>query len=125
MVIGGSIDYLIGMSFRLIFKCEICGGCPDELTQGSIERQLLNARFGEWVDAYPEKWLIWHGNGIYGANMYACGQHRGELKSFVREHYGAIGWHPWSMRTYPALPPDDLVQARRRLRHTGSKFTAI
>lgn len=113
------------MSIRLIFKCEICGECPDDLTRGSIERQLLHARFGEWVDAYPQKWLIWHGNGIYGATMYSCGKHRGELKSFVREHYGAIGWHPWSMRTYPCTPPDDLEAARRRLRHTGGKIAAI
>lgn len=113
------------MSIRLLFKCEICAAAPDKLTQGSIERQLLNARFGQWVDAYPEKWLIWSGNGIYGATLYACGQHRGELKSFIREHYGAIGWHPWSMESHPCVPPDDLEKARKRLRHTGSKFTAI
>ena len=105
LVFEGLIVYVRSMSYRLIFKCEVCGGCPDHLTQGSIERQLLNARFGEWVDAYPEKWLIWSGNGIYGATLYACGEHRGELKSFVREHYGAIGWHPWSMRTYPCQAP--------------------
>ena len=112
------------MAYRLIFKCEICGLAPDQLTQGSIERQLLNARFGEYVDCYPEKWLVWHGNGIYGQTLYACGKHRGELKSFVRDHYGYIGWHPWSMRTYPSLPPDDWEMARRRVRHTGGKIAA-
>lgn len=116
--------YLFQMSFRLIFKCEICGTAPDALTQGSIERQLLHARFGQYVDCYPERWLVWHGNGIYGRTLYACGEHRGDLKSFVRRHYGAIGWHPWSMETYAANPPDDLDQARKRLRHTGSKFVA-
>lgn len=112
------------MGYRLVFKCEICGVAPDELTQGSIERQLLHARFGQYVDCYPGKWLIWHGNGIYGHNLYSCGHHRGELKSFVRQHYGAIGWHPWSMTTYPSTPPPDFDKARKRLRHTGSKIAA-
>lgn len=113
------------MPYRLIFKCEICGTAPDSLTQSSIERQILNARFGEYVDCYPEKWLIWHGNGIYGQTLYSCGEHRGELKSFVRQHYGAIGWHPWSMRTYASKPPDNLDAARKRVRHTGGKFAAV
>jgi hypothetical protein len=29
------------------------------------------------VDAEPERWLVWHGRGIYGANRYSCGDHRG------------------------------------------------
>jgi hypothetical protein len=106
------------MPVRLIFTCEVCGAHPDPVTQASLERQLLHHRFGEYVDAGPGRWLVWHGRGLYGRTLYACGEHRGELKAFVREHYGTIGPHPWSMRTYPSLPPDDAAAARRRARLT-------
>ena len=33
---------------------------------------------------------------MYGPQRYACGEHRGELKALVREHYGTLGWHPWA-----------------------------
>jgi hypothetical protein len=108
------------MPSRLIFRCEHCGVEPDPLTQVSLERQLLHQRFGEYVDAGPGAWLVWHGRGIYGRTLYACGEHRGDLKAFVRRHYGTLGWHPWSMRTYPSLPPDNAVIARRRMTRTGT-----
>jgi hypothetical protein len=104
------------MPSRLVFKCEFCESRPDQLTQASLERQLLHFRFGEYVDAGPGHWLVWHGRGIYGRTQYACGEHRGELKAFVRRHYGTIGPHPWSMRTYPSLSAEDAVAARRRAR---------
>ena len=45
---------------------------------------MLDLRHGEYVDAEPERWLIWHGRGIYGPTRYACGNHRGELKALIR-----------------------------------------
>jgi hypothetical protein len=100
---------------RLVFRCEHCGVEPDLVTQTSLERQLLHQRFGEYVDAGPGGWLVWSGRGIYGRPLYACGDHRGELTAFVRQHYGTLGPHPWSMQTYPSLPPDDDAIARRRM----------
>jgi len=104
------------MPARLVFRCEICGAQPDVPTQASLERQLLHHRFGEYVDAEPARWIVWSGRGIYGRPLYGCGEHRGELKAFVREHYGTVGPHPWSMRTYPATRPGDVAKARRRAR---------
>jgi hypothetical protein len=107
------------LTVRLLFRCEICGDSPEPLTQASLERQLLHHRFGEYVDAGPDGWLVWHGRGIYGPTLYACGRHRGELKAFLRHHYGTIGPHPWSMKTHPSLPPSDAGEARRRARAGG------
>ena len=74
---------------------------PGPETQASLERQLLDLRHGEYVDAEPERWLVWHGRGIYGRTLYACGEHRGELKAIVRELYGTLGWHPWARGPTP------------------------
>ena len=73
------------MPVAVVFRCEICGRRPGRETQVALELQLLDHRHGEYVDAEPERWLSWHGRGIYGPNRYACGQHRGELKAFLRE----------------------------------------
>ncbi len=105
------------MAYRLIFRCEFCDEQPDQLTQISIERQMLHHRFGEWVEAGPGAWLIWHGRGPYGRQLYACGDHQRELFSYVRKHYA--GPHANSRRVYPSLAPDDLEAARRRARHYG------
>jgi hypothetical protein len=110
------------MAVRLIFRCEICSASPDPLTQASLERQLLHYRFGEYDDAGPGGWLVWHGRGLYGRTMYACREHRGELKAFLREHYGTVGPHPWSMKTYPSLSAPDAGAARRRARTTTPKW---
>ena len=82
------------MPVSVVFTCEICGVRPDPETQTALERQLLDLRHGEYVDAEPGRWLTWHGRGMYGPQRYACGEHRGELKAMVREHYGTLGWHP-------------------------------
>ena len=86
------------MPVAVVFKCELCGSRPDPDTQVSLEHQLLDLRHGEYVDAEPGRWQTWHGRGIYGPHRYACGEHRGELKALVREHYGTLGWHPWAGR---------------------------
>jgi hypothetical protein len=102
---------------RLIFRCEICGCEPGQLSQISLERQLLHFRFGEYVDAGPDGWLVWTGRGPYGRALYSCGEHRAELRAYVIRHYS--GPHARSKRSYPSLPPDDLAVARRRARYRG------
>jgi hypothetical protein len=89
------------MPIAVVFRCEICGAGPDPATQLSLERQMLDLRHGEYVDAEPGHWLTWYGRGLYGANRYACGAHRGELKAELREHYGALGPQPWAMGPHP------------------------
>jgi hypothetical protein len=89
------------MPVLVVFRCEVCACRPGPETQASLERQLLDLRHGEYVDAEPERWLVWHGRGLYGRTMYACGEHRGELKALVRELYGTLGWHPWAMGPHP------------------------
>ena len=105
------------MPFRLIFRCEFCRAEPDQITQISIERQLLHYRFGQYVDCGPGGWLIWHGRGIYGPNRYACGEHRAALRAAVIKAHD--GPHARSKKTYPSLAPDDLAFARRRARYRG------
>jgi hypothetical protein len=69
------------------------------------------------VDAEPERWLVWHGRGIYGPTRYACGNHRGELKALLREQYGMLGWHPWAKGPHPWAGRRGTDRARR-LRRT-------
>jgi hypothetical protein len=51
------------MPVSVLFECEICGVRPDGETQRALERQLLDLRHGEYVDADPGRWLTWHGRG--------------------------------------------------------------
>ena len=109
------------MPVSVVFKCEVCGARPDPDTQVSLERQLLDLRHGEYVDAEPGCWLTWHGRGMYGPQRYACGEHRGELKAAVREHYGTLGWHPWAVGPHPwagRRGPDPSRRFARTLRST-------
>jgi hypothetical protein len=78
---------------------------PDPLTQRCLEEQLQEFLFGEYLDAAPERWLIWHGRGIFGPTRYACPDHRGDLKADLREHYGTLGWHPWAMGPHRLSTP--------------------
>ena len=82
------------MPVRLIFRCEFCEAEPGPEAERSLTAQLQELRFGEYVDAGTEGWLVWHGRGPYGPNRYACAEHRVTLREFVRRHYGTIGWHP-------------------------------
>jgi hypothetical protein len=102
------------MPVRVLFRCEFCGAEPDRQTQRSLEAQLQELLFGTYLDAEPGRWLVWHGGGLYGRTRYACGDHRGELKAHVREHYGTIGPHPWAMGPHP-------VEAYRRGRVAARK----
>jgi hypothetical protein len=85
----------------VVFRCEFCDARPDPATQSRLEEQLLDMRHGEYLDAEPGRWLTWHGRGFYGPHRYACGEHRGELKAYLRETYGTIGWHPWARGPHP------------------------
>lgn len=89
------------MSTRIIFRCQYCNRQPDPLTQICMESQLQELVFGQYMDAPPEYWLVWHGRGLYGPARYACPKHREELTIYLRYHYGTIGWHPWKMGPYP------------------------
>ena len=104
------------MPVKVVFRCEICGCAPGAETQKSLERQLLDLRHGEYVDAEPERWLVWHGRGIYGPARYVCGNHRGELKALLREQYGMLGWHPWAKGPHPWAGRRGTDRARRLLR---------
>jgi hypothetical protein len=110
-----------------VFRCEFCGIQPDPETQTSLEHQLLDLRHGEYVDAGegpPAPWLTWHGRGMYGPTRYACGEHRGELKATLREHYGTLGWHPWAMGPHPWAGRRGTDKARRLVRSLRSTFGA-
>jgi hypothetical protein len=89
------------MAVRVIFRCQFCSAQPDAETQRALEGQLRELAFGEYLDALPGRWLVWHGRGPFGPHRYACAEHRGELTAYLREHYGSIGKHPWKMPPYP------------------------
>ena len=112
------------MPVSVVFECEICGARPDPETQVALERQLLDLRHGEYVDAEPGRWLTWHGRGMYGPQRYACGAHRGELKALVREHYGTLGWHPWAKGPHPWAGRRGTDRARVLVRALRSTFGA-
>ncbi|HEX8160190.1 MAG TPA: hypothetical protein VF526_22650 [Solirubrobacteraceae bacterium] len=89
------------MAVRLRFRCQFCDCRPDPLTQLSLEKTVAQIASGTYVDAMPEKWLVWHGRGPYGPMRYACPDHRGDLVAYLREHYGTLGPHPWKRPPYP------------------------
>jgi len=107
------------MPVRVVFRCEFCSALPDPETYADLERQLLDLRSGEYVDAEPGRWLTWHGRGIYGRTLYACAEHRGELKAQLREHYGTVGDRVWSMGPHPWAGRRGTDRARRLARGGG------
>jgi hypothetical protein len=110
------------MPVKLIFRCETCDATPDEETRAALEGELLDPRWGEYVDAEPGHWLIWHGRGLYGHARFSCAAHRGDLKACLREHYGTLGHHPWAMKSQPGRREIDFERARRIARASGSKW---
>jgi hypothetical protein len=89
------------VSVRVVFRCEFCEAVPDSETQRTLERQLRELAFGQYLDAPPGRWLSWHGGGPLGPRRYACAAHRGELTAYLREHYGTISSLPWRRPPYP------------------------
>ena len=110
------------MSVAVVFRCCVCGVQPDTETRSNLERQMLDLRHGEYVDAEPGGWITWHGRGVYGPHRHACGAHRGELKAFLREHYGTLGWHPWAKGPHPWAGRRGTDRARRLARTLTSTF---
>jgi len=108
----------------VVFRCDVCGALPDSDTQRALERQMLDLRHGEYVDADPANWLTWHGRGIYGRHRYACGLHRAELKEFVRGRYGTLGWHPWASGPHPWAGRRGTDRARSLARRLSSTLGA-
>jgi hypothetical protein len=104
----------------LIFRCETCGCTAEEAIRECLERELLDPRFGEYVDAQPGHWPIWRGRGLCDRAFFSCGEHRGEPKAFLREHYGTIVPHPWAMHSQPGRREIDLARARRLARAAGT-----
>ena len=104
------------MPCSVVFRCEFCQVVPDAETQVWLERQMLDLRHGEYLDIEPANWLVWHGRGAYGATRYACGDHRGELKTLVRTHYGSLGSGPWAEGPHPWRFRKGTERARRILR---------
>ncbi len=90
------------MTVRVVFRCQFCDEQPDPLTQLSLEAQLRELVWGQYLDAHPGRWLVWHGRGLYGPARYACPEHRGDLVAYLRYHYGTVGWHPWKRPPYPS-----------------------
>ena len=84
----------------LVFRCQFCERRADPLTQLSLEKTVRQVEFGTYIDAMPERWLVWHGRGPYGPARYACPDHRGDLVAYLREHYGTLGAHPWKRPPY-------------------------
>lgn len=112
------------MPVRVIFRCDFCRAHPDADTQRSLERQLQLLLHGTYVDAEPGNWLVWHGRGVYGRNMYACAEHRQTLKRYLRKHYG--GWHVWARGPHPSgwhfREPAEATRRRQRMYRSGRTF---
>ncbi len=92
------------MPVRVAFRCQFCAAEPDEETRRSLEAGLLELLWGQYVNAPPGQWLVWHGHGPYGPNRFACPEHRVTLRTFLRKTYGTIGWHP-DARVLGDVPP--------------------
>lgn len=84
---------------------------------------MQDAYHGRYVDAGPERWLVWHGHGLLGPQRHACGAHRGELTAYLRVHYGALSGQVWNMGPYPRpLPAPGNARAAKISRMGGSGF---
>ncbi len=118
------MGYLGPMSVRLVFRCDFCGAEPDPQTYESLVSQQSLLLHGTYLDADPGHWLVWHGRGVYGRHMYACAEHRAELKAYLRRHYG--GWHVWAEGPHPAgwhfRETAEGTRRRKRMYHSGRTF---
>jgi hypothetical protein len=110
------------MPVSLRFRCQFCDAQPDPLTQISLITSMRQMTFGEYQDALPGRWLIFHARGPFGPTRYACEEHRGDLVAYLREHYGAVGSQVWRRPPYPSsLAHSDMDNAWRTAttRRTG------
>jgi hypothetical protein len=63
--------------------------------------------FGEYLDAFPGRWLVWNGGGPLGPRRYACRKHRGDLVAYLRYHYATVAAQVWKMPPYEQRWPDE------------------
>jgi hypothetical protein len=66
-----------------VFECEICGRRPDPETQLALERQMLDLRHGEYVDAEPVLEACDDEGGQFALASSGCGRRR-EDRDFPR-----------------------------------------
>jgi hypothetical protein len=95
------------MPTRAVFHCQFCDAVPDHGTQRSLAGQVSERMFGEYLDAFPGRWLVWNGGGPLGPRRYACREHRGDLVAYLRYHYATVAAQVWKMPPYQARWPDE------------------
>lgn len=95
------------MAVRPRFSCEECDASPDAITHRTLAGQLLDQRFGTYLDAQPGGWLIFTGGGPLGPRRYACPHHRDALTNHLRQHYGTIRHaHVYASEPHEEIWPD-------------------
>ena len=95
------------MPTRAVFRCQFCDAVPDHGTQRSLQGQVTERMFGEYLDAFPGRWLVWNGGGPLGPRRYACRKHRGDLVAYLRYHYATVAAQVWRMPPYQQRWPDE------------------
>ena len=95
------------MPTRAVFRCQFCDATPDHGTQRSLQGQVTERMFGEYLDAFPGRWLVWNGGGPLGPRRYACRKHRGDLVAYLRYHYATVAAQVWKMPPYEQRWPDE------------------
>ncbi len=95
------------MPTRAVFRCQFCDATPDHGTQRSLQGQVTERMFGEYLDAFPGRWLVWNGGGTLGPRRYACRKHRGDLVAYLRYHYATVAAQVWKMPPYTQRWPDE------------------
>jgi hypothetical protein len=95
------------MPTRAVFRCQFCDAVPDHGTQRSLQGQVTERMFGEYLDAFPGRWLVWNGGGPLGPRRYACRKHRGDLVAYLRYHYATVAAQVWKMPPYQQRWPDE------------------
>ena len=113
------------MPVRPVFVCEFCGARPDPETFYWLRRQMLDLRFGEYVDADPGQLAdLARARHLRLAPATPAATTAGELKADLRETYGTIGRHPWAKGPHPWAGRRGTDRARRLARSLGSTFGA-
>jgi hypothetical protein len=95
------------MPTRPVFRCQFCDAVPDHGTQRSLQGQVTERMFGEYLDAFPGRWLVWNGGGPLGPRRYACRKHRGDLVAYLRYHYATVASQVWKRPPYEQRWPDE------------------
>ena len=88
------------MPVRVRFRCQFCDERPDAETQRALEGGLRELLFGEYLEAPPGRWLVWHGRGPLGPTRYACGAIAATSSPTCASTTGRSPRHPWKMPPY-------------------------